>query len=103
MCVALGPCSLKLIGHYPDETFAAVAFEINLLILGLLFAVQWGYAAYKRRLIHPDTDIRHTNLRVMVVPIVSTLAILLALAGWTWSTSLYALIPLVMPFLPRSR
>jgi uncharacterized membrane protein len=101
--VTLVPFSTSLVGDYPDETFAAVAFEGNLLVLGLLFAAQWWYATRNRRLVHPDTDIQRGNLRVMVVPAVSVVAILLALAGMTWSTAAYALIPLVMHFLPRAR
>jgi uncharacterized membrane protein len=101
--VTLVPFSTSLVGDYPDETFAAVAFEINLLILGLLFAAQWRYATQNGRLVHPGTDMQRGNLRVMVVPAVSVVAILLALAGMTWSTAAYALIPLVMHFLPRRR
>ncbi len=103
MFVTLVPFSVNLIGDYPDETFAAVVFETNLLLIGLLFAAQWWYAAYRGRLIHPGTDMRRANQRVMVVPAVSVLAILLALAGWTWSTVIYAFIPLVMRFLPPGR
>jgi len=101
--VTLVPFSTSLVVDYPDETFAAVAFEANLLVLGLLFAVQWRYATQNRRLVHPGTDVQRGNLRVMVVPAVSVVAILLALAGMTWSTAAYALIPLLMHFLPRRR
>lgn len=103
MFVTLVPFSVSLIGDYPDEVFAAIAFEVNLLAIGLLFAVQWRYATHNRRLVHPGTDIRRGNQRVMVVPAVSAFAILLALAGWTWSTALYAIIPLVLRFLPGGR
>lgn len=99
MFVALVPFSVSLVGDYPSETFAAVAFEANLLIIGLLLAAQWRYASHKR-LVRPGTDLRRANQRVMVVPAVSLLAILLALAGWTWSTAIYAVIPLVMRFIP---
>ncbi|WP_292366233.1 MULTISPECIES: TMEM175 family protein [unclassified Methanoculleus] len=103
MFVTLVPFSVSLIGDYPGETFAAVAFEVNLLALGLLFAAQWRYATHTRRLIRPGTDIQRGNQRVMVVPAVSVVAILLALAGWTWSTAIYAIIPLVMRLLPGGR
>ncbi len=103
MFVTLVPFSVSFVGDYPGEIFAAIAFEANLLILGLLFAVQWRYAVHEHRLIHPDTDLGRGKQRVMVVPAVSVIAILLALAGWTWSTATYALIPLVMRFLPPGR
>ncbi|MDD4567080.1 hypothetical protein L21_0379 [Methanoculleus chikugoensis] len=103
MFVVLVPFSVSLIGDYPDGTFATVIFEANLLFIGLLFAAQWRYAAHDGRLIRPGTDIRRGNQRAMVVPVVSVIAILLALAGWTWSTAVYAIIPLVMRFLPAER
>lgn len=103
MFVVLVPFSVSLISDYPDGTFAAIIFEANLLFIGLLFAAQWGYATHGRRLVRPGTDIRRGNQRVMVVPAVSVIAILLALAGWTWSTAAYAVIPLVMRFLPPGR
>ena len=103
MFVALVPFSVSLIGDYPDGIFAAVIFEANLLAIGLLFAAQWFYATHSGRLVHPGTDLWRGSRRGMVVPIVSAIAILLALAGWTWSTVIYALIPLVMRFLPPSR
>ncbi|HOI13508.1 MAG TPA: TMEM175 family protein [Methanoculleus sp.] len=103
MFVALVPFSVSLIGDYPGETFAAVIFEANLLFIGLIFAAQWRYAAHDNQLVRPGTDIRRGNRRVMVVPAVSVVAILLALAGWTWSTAIYAVIPLVMRFLPPGR
>jgi uncharacterized membrane protein len=103
MFVALVPFSVSLIGDYPDATFAVVIFEANLLFVGLLFAAQWRYAAHDGRLVRPGTDIRRGNLRVMVVPAVSAVAILLALAGWSWSTAAYAVIPLVMRFIPPGR
>ncbi|WP_048181853.1 TMEM175 family protein [Methanoculleus sediminis] len=103
MFVALVPFSVSLVGDYPGGTFAVVTFEANLLVIGLLFAAQWGYAAHNRRLVRPGTDIRRGNQRVLVVPAVSAIAILLALAGWTWSTAIYAVIPLVMRALPPGR
>lgn len=103
MFVVLVPFSVSLISDYPGETFAAVIFEANLLFIGLLFAAQWWYAAHDRRLVRPGTEIRRGNQRVMVVPAISVIAILLALAGWDWSTATYAIIPLVMRFLPQGR
>ncbi|MDV2480617.1 DUF1211 domain-containing protein [Methanoculleus sp. Wushi-C6] len=103
MFVTLVPFSVNLIGDYPDEPFAAVVFEANLLLIGLFFAAQWWYAVNRGRLVQSGTDVMRVNQRVAVVPAVSAVAILLALAGWTWSTVLYALIPFVMVFLPQGR
>lgn len=103
MFVVLVPFSVSLISDYPGGTCTAIIFEVNLLIIGLLFAAQWWYATHDGRLVRPGIDIRRGTLRVMVVPAVSAIAILLALAGWTWSTAAYAIVPLALRLIPPDR
>ncbi len=59
--------------------------------------------AGRDRLVHPGTDVRRANRGVTMVPAVSVIAILLAFAGWTWSTVISAFIPLAVRFLPPGR
>jgi uncharacterized membrane protein len=103
MFVALVPFSTSLVGDSLDEFYAAIVFEVNLLLIGLLFAAQWWYATKDRRLVYPDTDINRGRQQVLVVPVVSLVAIVLALAGIPWSTAAYGLIPVVMALLPPGR
>jgi uncharacterized membrane protein len=103
MFVAMVPFSTTLVGDYSKEFYVAIVFEANLLLIGLLFAAQWWYATKDRRLVYPNTDIERGRLRVLVVPAVSVLAIVLALAGISWSTAAYGLIPVVMALLPPGR
>jgi uncharacterized membrane protein len=103
MFVAMVPFSTTLVGDYPEETYASIVFEANLLLIGLFFAAQWWYASKDQRLVYPDTDVERGRVRVLVVPAVSLFAILLALAGIPWSTAVYMLIPVVMALLPPGR
>jgi uncharacterized membrane protein len=103
MFVALVPFSTSLAGDYSNDTAAAIVFEVNLLIIGLLFTAQGWYATKGRQLVHPDTDIQTGMRRSMVVPAISGIAILFALAGCPWSTILYMFTPVVMALLPAKR
>ena len=99
MFVALVPFSTSLAGDYPDIPLAAMVMEGNILILGLIFAAQWRYATTEQRLVSSDLDVAAVAVgmqRNLVVPIISCLGILLALAGITWSTAVYLLVPLGM-------
>ena len=97
--VALVPFSTALGGDYPDTPLAAIVFEANLLIIGLLILLIWNYATVGRRLVEKSLDesvvILHTR-RSLIIPVISAIGILLALAGSTWSTAVYLL---SVPFL----
>ncbi len=92
--VALLPFSTALAGDYPDAPLAAMVFEANLLVIGLLILLIWNYATVGRRLVEKSLDERvvllHTR-RSLIIPGISALGILLALAGSTWSTAVYLL------------
>jgi uncharacterized membrane protein len=97
--VALVPFTTALAGDYPDTPLAAIVFEVNLLIIGLLILLIWNYATVGRRLVEKSLGERvvllHTR-RSLIIPVISAIAILLALAGSTWSTAVYIL---SVPFL----
>jgi len=97
--VALLPFSTALAGDYPDTPLAAIVFEANLLTIGLLILLIWNYATVGRRLVERSLDesvvILHTR-RSLIIPVISAIGILLALAGSTWSTAVYLL---SVPFL----
>jgi uncharacterized membrane protein len=92
--VALLPFSTALAGDYPDTPLAAIVFEANLLVIGLLIVLIWNYATVGRRLVEKSLDERVVLLharRSLIIPGISALGILLALAGSTWSTAVYLL------------
>jgi len=95
--VTLIPFTTSFIGDYDSDIAAAITFEASLLILGLIFALQWFYATRDRRLVAPDFPaerIRYGTARNLLVPFISLLAIGLALAGFGSSTMVYMVLPL---------
>jgi len=61
--VVLMPFSAPLMGDYPSESLAKTFFDVNMLILGLLFLLNWHYASKDRRLI--DSKISDENVTLM--------------------------------------
>lgn len=94
--VALIPFSTDLVGDFPTYPICAFIFELNLLITGLLFYLQWSYATYHRNLMDPsisDAAIRAGKLRAAVIPALSLSGIILSVAGIQWSTLIYLFAP----------
>ncbi len=96
--VVLIPFSTDLIGDFPDNPLCAFIFELDLLITSALFYLQWRYATAKCHLVDPsisDQTIRAGKQRAAVIPALSAVGILLAVAGIPWSTLVYVFAPLV--------
>ena len=94
--VTLVPFSTSFVGDFIDP-FSSIIFETNLLILGLLFFFQWLYATHNHRLVAPEHQkqrIRYGLARNLIIPVISMLGIILALAGFSSSTMVYMLSPL---------
>lgn len=94
--VALIPFSAELADTYFRDRIAVIFFEINLLLTGLIFYMQLVYAAGHPRLLDDSmpveilTEERRNNL---IIPVISLIAIVLALLGINWGVLLYFLIP----------
>lgn len=101
--VTLVPFSTSFIGDYYDPV-SSMVFEFNLMILGLVFTFQWYYATQNYRLVSPDVPhdrIRLGLMRGLIIPITSAAGILIALAGFSSSTTIYILSPLVSYVIER--
>jgi uncharacterized membrane protein len=99
MMVALLPFSTNFSGDFPHVPFAAIVFELNLFAIGIGMFSQWQYATHGFRLTEPTLQpvyIRRMRFRSLVIPFVSVLCILAALAGSTSSTAIFLTIPLFM-------
>jgi uncharacterized membrane protein len=95
--VTVVPFSTSFIGDYSDDLVATAVFEINLLVLGLVFLLQWVYATRGYLLVSPDYPeirIRFGIWRNLVIPSLSLFGIILAVAGFKSSTMVYLLSPL---------
>jgi uncharacterized membrane protein len=98
MFVALMPFSTDIAGDYSDETLAELVFSANLLILGLLFLLNWWYACRNHRLVDPDLS-RETIVggmrRGCITPVVAALSMVLSLFIPRWGLMVYMLIPII--------
>ncbi|MCX6010374.1 MAG: TMEM175 family protein [Chloroflexi bacterium] len=98
MFVALMPFSTDVAGDYSRETLAELLFSANLMILGLLFLLNWVYACSNHRLIDPDLDrdiIMRGIRRSSITPVVAAVSMVLSLFLPRWGLTVYMLIPLI--------
>lgn len=96
--VTLVPFSTNFIGDYDGDTVSSVLFELNLMILGLLFLVQWFYISKRRHLASDELSfgsIRERMNHNLILPSVSLAGIILAVTGFDSSTIIYMATPFV--------
>jgi uncharacterized membrane protein len=95
--VTLVPFSTSFVGDYPSsDPIPTILFEFNLMVLGLIFALQWFYATRNHYLVsgeYPDYAIWKRMVHGLIIPVISLLGILLALGGFESSTIVYMTSP----------
>jgi len=98
MFVALMPFSTDVAGDYSGETLAELVFDANIMILGLLFLLNWWYACWRHRLVDLDLD-RETIVkgirRSCVTPGVAAVSMALAFFIPHWGLVVYILVPVI--------
>jgi len=98
MAICLIPFTTSFSGDFEDISLAAVVLEANLLVVGGVLLLQWQYVARTPRLLSPEftpAGLAVGMRKTAVTPAVSVLGIALALLGFTWSTAVYLLIPVI--------
>jgi len=103
--ITLVPFSTSFIGDYSEDALSTIVFELNLMILGLVFALQWYYASTNHRLIspeYPESQVLRTRKHSLIIPFISFLGILITLAGFNSSTLVYMTSPVVTYLIERS-
>lgn len=96
--VTLVPFSTTFIGDYDADVVSTVVFDLNLMILGLLFLAQWYTISQKPHLVSEEMsgqDIRVRMNHNLILPGISLAGIVLAVAGFDKSTMIYMATPLV--------
>lgn len=96
--VALLPFSTSFSGDFPKVPLGAIVFEANLFAIGSGQFLLWIYATSGFRLVEPDVlpgFIRNIRVKNLLVPGVSVVGILIALAGNTWSNTVYLTLPIL--------
>jgi uncharacterized membrane protein len=98
MFVALVPFTTDVAGDYSNQTIAELLFSGNLLILGLLFLLNWVYACGNHRLVDADLSrkaIFRGTIRNCITPVVATISMIVALFIPRWGLTVYLLIPII--------
>lgn len=99
MFIGLIPFSTVLVSDYGDYHSAALLFELNLLIAGIIFFLHWLFATYKHRLVDKNLDIsiiEYYKKRNLVIPAISLVALLLSITTPRTGTFLYFIVPLIL-------
>jgi len=98
MFVALIPFTTDVVGDYNNQTLAEILFSGNLLILGLLFLLNWWYACWHHRLVAPNLDreiIVRGIRRSSITPVIAMISIILSVFLPRWALTVYMLIPII--------
>ena len=106
MFIALLPFSTSFVEDYGDFTPAAIFFHANLLIIGLMFYINWFYATWKRRLVAQnmsEQQIVTSRHRSLVIPFIASAAILISLVLPRWSSLPYVCIPFLLVKIKRKK
>ena len=109
--VVLVPFSTNLSGDYSHVQIATLVFHANMLILGLLFFIQWQYIIRCPALligpVHPNRALDFALERIIII-IAACVGIVLSLMSSQYSMLAYLFVPVIMRILiwvfnPRSR
>jgi uncharacterized membrane protein len=98
MFVALVPFTTDVAGDYSRQTLAELLFSANLLVLGLLFLLNWTYACWHHRLVDADLGrkaIFRGTVRSCILPAVAAVSMIIALFIPRWGLTVYLLIPII--------
>ena len=99
MFVAFIPFTSSLAGFFYGSLLAAAVFESHLLVVGLLFHLQWRYATGNHRLVDPALDgwiIRRIWWATLVIPVFSLAGLFLTALRIHESVFIYFLVPVVL-------
>ena len=94
--IALLPFTTHLAGFFPLNFHAAIIFELNLLIIGILSFLQWWYIIRKPQLVAGHVDpkkLAENQAKTLVFPVLSVAGIALALLSIPGSAFVYLLVP----------
>lgn len=98
MIVALVPFTTNLAGDYGSHQMGILPLEVNLLLLALIFYIQWSYITAHPELMNQMLDSKTTaeiKERNLIMVVLSLLAIVLSFFIPSWSTTPYLLDPLL--------
>ncbi|MDD4956831.1 MAG: TMEM175 family protein [Candidatus Omnitrophica bacterium] len=99
MFITLIPFTTAIVGDHHNTLIAALLFEVNLLLAGMFFALNWIYATSGKRLVQQALDdrmIKWYRKRSLIIPVWSILAIVISLFDPGLGTTVYFTVPVVL-------
>jgi uncharacterized membrane protein len=104
--VALLPFSTDFIGNFPLINHVALIFELNLLLIGICTYGQWIYTSNDQVLgstISDELFVSSHRNKVLIFPVLSCIAIILALLNISYSVLVYLAVPFYIVVAGRKR
>ncbi len=102
--VVLVPFTTSIYSAYRGVMIAAILFELNIFLLGSLKFAQWVYVTHNHRLVDPGLSsktIENGKLLNLVTPVVSVIAMAIALFAPDSSTLAFLAIPILIRLIRR--
>lgn len=97
--ITLLPFSTELVGDHGNLLPAVLIFDVNLLMVGIVYFFHWSYATRNNRLVDKDMDpsiVKYYKYAILVIPVITLLSMSLAFINPRWSTLVLLIIPSFM-------
>lgn len=94
--IVLIPFSTDMAGDYPEVPIAVLFFHVNILLIGLTFAVHWKHISRSEHLCDPLPDervMRNRFINAALIPVVAASAILITIVSAPASLLVYLIVP----------
>ncbi len=101
LCIVFIPFPTALLGQYPDQQVAVIAYAGTLALTGLALQSLWWYATSRHRLVDRTIDpvlVRRATRRNLTAPLIYLFAIGISWFSVTASLVLFILVPLYYVF-----
>lgn len=104
MSIAMVPFSTSIVGKYGEFQFSQIIFDINMLIIGILFYVNWAYAS-KNGMIHDQVMPYADKIKrsFVTIPFLAIIAIIISFIIPYGSILVFILVPTIFTFITYSK
>lgn len=99
MSITLVPFSTSLAGDFPNDWMAQAYFNLDMLIMGILFYLNWAYATRNKHLVEEslkESEITLEKKKLLVTPLVAFVAGIFSFLQPRISIFVYLLIPAIL-------
>ena len=100
--IAFVPFTTDVAGDYATVQIAVLLFNVNIVIVGIIYAIQWRYICKSEHLCDPLPDAGTMQQRVfqtLLIPAVAGLAVIISIFHPAFSLLAYLVIPPLAYFL----